>query len=128
MHLSLSLLQYLILCVLWDIHQVYKTWVMRISKNLRLPFMILFDIFIQQWCMQHMKQCNVKRQMLPYSPYLFYHTSIWQWGSLRHSGPEIPNSIYILRSPGDFKIFRSNELPAKISRQLFFKSNISASA
>ena len=95
MHLSLSLLQNLVLCILWDIHQVYKNWVMRIGTNLRLALWSYLTFSFSSDACNFGKQCNVKRQIHPYNPHLFYHISVWQWGSLRHSGPQIPNSIYI---------------------------------
>lgn len=129
MHLSLSLLQNLVLCILWDIHQVYKNWVMRIGTNLRLALWSYLTFSFSSDACNFGKQCNVKRQIHPYNPHLFYHISVWQWGSLRHSGPQIPNSIYIASSLLQrFQLFRSSGLAAEISRQLFFKWNISASA
>lgn len=127
--MHLSLLQNLVLCILWDIHQVYKTRVMRIGTNLRLALWSYLTFSFSSDACNFGQQCNVKRRIHPYNPHLFCHTSVWQWGSLRQSGPQIQDSIYISSSPlQGFQLFRSSRLAAEISRQLFFKWNISASA
>ena len=92
--------------------------------------MILSDIFIQQWCMQLWQTVQCKKADTSVQPSsLLSHICMAmrvteaQWSS----DPKF--NIYISSSLLQrFQLFRSSGLAAEISRQLFFKWNISASA